>query len=98
MGSEWEASSWVRQRRERISFALEVYPIDTPSEAARHLLEAGQLAETLGFDAFFVGDKPLWAPDPWMHLAALAVQTQRIGLGLGVACALYRHPLMVARL
>ena len=81
-----------------MSFALQVFPIDTPVDPAAHLLAAGRLAEDLGFDAFFVGDHPAWALDPWLHLAALAVTTERIGLGVNVCCALYRHPVLTARL
>src|SRR5262249_37324466 len=92
------ASAWVEQHRERVGFALQVFPNDTPTDKARHLLAAGRLAEALGFDAFFVGDHPAWALEPWLHLGALAVTTERIRLGLNVACALFRHPVMTARL
>src|SRR5262249_36089962 len=46
----------------------------------------------------FAGDHPAWALDPWLHLAALAVTTEHIRLGLNVCCALYRHPVLTARL
>jgi alkanesulfonate monooxygenase SsuD/methylene tetrahydromethanopterin reductase-like flavin-dependent oxidoreductase (luciferase family) len=94
----WTASPWVEQHLDAVSFALQVFPIDTPVDPAAHLLAAGRLAEDLGFDAFFVGDHPAWALDPWLHLAALAVTTRRIGLGVNVCCALYRHPVLTARL
>jgi alkanesulfonate monooxygenase SsuD/methylene tetrahydromethanopterin reductase-like flavin-dependent oxidoreductase (luciferase family) len=73
-------------------------PIDTPTDPARQLLAAARLAEDLGFDAFFVGDHPAWALDPFVHLAAIAATTRRIRLGVNVCCALYRHPVMTARL
>jgi alkanesulfonate monooxygenase SsuD/methylene tetrahydromethanopterin reductase-like flavin-dependent oxidoreductase (luciferase family) len=95
MASAWTASPWVEQHRDEVSFALHVFPIDTP---AARLLAAGRLADDLGFDAFFVGDHPAWALDPWVHLAALAVTTRRIRLGVNVCCALYRHPVQTARL
>jgi len=98
MASAWTASRWVEQHRDEMSFALHVFPIDTPVDPAAHLLAAGRLAEDLGFDAFFVGDHPAWALDPWVHLAALAVTTRRIRLGVNVCCALYRHPVLTARL
>src|SRR4051794_39402559 len=98
MSEHWPPSPWVEQWRDRVGFALHVFPIDTPGDKSRHLLAAGRLAEALGFDAFFVGDHPAWAPEAWVHLAALAVQTERIRLGLNVACALYRHPVLTARL
>jgi alkanesulfonate monooxygenase SsuD/methylene tetrahydromethanopterin reductase-like flavin-dependent oxidoreductase (luciferase family) len=94
----WTASPWVEEHRDRVTFALQVFPIDTPVDPGMHLLAAGRLAEELGFDAFFVGDHPAWALDPWLHLAALAVTTERIRLGLNVCCALYRHPVLTARL
>jgi alkanesulfonate monooxygenase SsuD/methylene tetrahydromethanopterin reductase-like flavin-dependent oxidoreductase (luciferase family) len=98
MASAWTTSPWVEQHRDEVSFALQVFPIDTPVDPAAHLLAAGRLAEELGFDAFFVGDHPAWALDPWLHLAALAVTSERIGLGVNVCCALYRHPVLTARL
>src|SRR5438132_87404 len=99
MRSAWTASPWVEQHRDDVSFALQVFPIDTPVDPAVHLLAAGRLAaEDLGFDAFFVGDHPAWALDPWLHLAALAATTGRIRLGVNVCCALYRHPVLTARL
>jgi alkanesulfonate monooxygenase SsuD/methylene tetrahydromethanopterin reductase-like flavin-dependent oxidoreductase (luciferase family) len=62
------------------------------------LLSAGRLAEHLGFDAFFFADHPAWGLDPWLHMAAVAATTERIRLGTGVACALYRPPVLTARL
>jgi alkanesulfonate monooxygenase SsuD/methylene tetrahydromethanopterin reductase-like flavin-dependent oxidoreductase (luciferase family) len=98
VGVDWSASAWVQEHQQHVSFALQVFPNDTPTDKARHLLAAGRLAEELGFDAFFVGDHPAWELDPWLHLAALAVTTERIRLGLNVCCALYRHPVLTARL
>ena len=89
---------WVEEHRTRVSFALQVFPIDTKTEPGRHLLAAGQLAEALGFDAFFTGDHPAWGLEGWMPLAALAVKTERIRLGSHVNCIFYRHPVMLARL
>jgi alkanesulfonate monooxygenase SsuD/methylene tetrahydromethanopterin reductase-like flavin-dependent oxidoreductase (luciferase family) len=81
-----------------VSFGLQVFPIETKTDPGRHQLAAGQLAETLGFDAFFTGDHPSWGLEGWMPLAALAVKTERIQLGSHVNCIFYRHPVMVARL
>ncbi|HEX6737515.1 MAG TPA: LLM class flavin-dependent oxidoreductase [Vicinamibacteria bacterium] len=91
-------SPWVAERRGRIGFALQIFPIDTKEEPARHLLAAGRLAEELGFDAVFLGDHPAWALECWVHLAALAVQTARIRLGVNVLAVPFRHPVMTARL
>src|SRR5262245_40640344 len=82
MTADWSLSPWVEERRERMSFGLQIFPIDTKINPARHLLAAGQLAEELGFDALFLGDHPAWALECWIHLAALAVTTNRIRLGI----------------
>jgi alkanesulfonate monooxygenase SsuD/methylene tetrahydromethanopterin reductase-like flavin-dependent oxidoreductase (luciferase family) len=92
------AHSWVEEHRNRVGFGLQVFPSDTKTDQGRHLLAAGRLAETLGFDAFFTGDQPFWGLEGWIHLAALAVTTERIRLGTNVACIFYRHPVMLARL
>jgi alkanesulfonate monooxygenase SsuD/methylene tetrahydromethanopterin reductase-like flavin-dependent oxidoreductase (luciferase family) len=92
------AHPWVVERRERVSFGVQAFaPLHDPEPGAR-VLRAGQLCEALGLDAFFVGDHPARTPDPWLHLAALAMTTERIWLGSVVNCALYRGPLMTARL
>ena len=98
MATSWPSTPWVEQHRGRVGFGVQVFPIDTPTDRARHLLAAGRLVEALGFDALFLGDHPAWGPEPWVHLGALAVATDRIRLGLNVGCALYRHPVMTARL
>ena len=83
---DWQQSAWAQQFRDRTGFAVQVFPIDTPRDPARHLLAAARLAEELGLDAFFVGDHPVWALDPFVHLAAIDVTTHRIRLGVNV-CA-----------
>ena len=55
-------------------------------------------ADSLGLDAFFIGDHPAYAPDAWLHLGVLAVQTSTIRLGSVVLCAGYRPPVLNARL
>jgi alkanesulfonate monooxygenase SsuD/methylene tetrahydromethanopterin reductase-like flavin-dependent oxidoreductase (luciferase family) len=89
---------WVEEHRTGVSFALQVFPIDTKTDPGRNMLAAGQLAEKLGFDAFFTGDHPSWGLEGWLPLAALAVTTERIRLGSNVNCIYYRHPVMLARL
>lgn len=98
MTTGWQLSPWVAERQGRIGFALQVFPIDTKVDPARHLLSAGRLAEDLGFDALFLGDHPAWALECWVHLAALAVQTERIRLGVNVLAVPFRHPVLTARL
>ncbi len=46
----------------------------------------------------FLGDHLAWAPDVWMHLAAIARSTERVRLGQMVAAVPYRTPLLTARL
>jgi probable F420-dependent oxidoreductase len=95
---DWQQSAWAQQFHDHVGFAVHVFPIDTPVDPARHLLASARLAEELGFDAIFVGDHPAWALDPFVHLAAIAATTHRIRLGVNVCCALYRHPVITARL
>jgi alkanesulfonate monooxygenase SsuD/methylene tetrahydromethanopterin reductase-like flavin-dependent oxidoreductase (luciferase family) len=98
MAKAWPLSSWVAEHRDRVGFSLHVFPLDTKDEPVKRMLDAGQLAEELGFDAFIFSDHPAWGPECWVHMAALAATTERIRLGTGVVCALYRHPVMTARL
>jgi alkanesulfonate monooxygenase SsuD/methylene tetrahydromethanopterin reductase-like flavin-dependent oxidoreductase (luciferase family) len=98
MAINWTPSPWVVEHRDRVGFALQVFPLETREKPGRQLVAAGRLAETLGFDAFFVGDHPAWGLDPWIHLAALATATTRIRLGTNVLGIGYRHPLLTARL
>ncbi len=94
----WPVHPWVAAHQHGIGFALQVFPIETKEDPGRKVLAAGRLAEALGFDAFFFADHPAWGLDCWTHMAALAAVTERILLGTGVACALYRHPVLMARL
>src|SRR5688572_15859106 len=98
MTEQWPVSPWVAEYRAQVGFALQVFPLEERDDPAGKMLAAGRLAEELGFDAFFCGDHPAWGPDPWLHMAALAAATERIRLGTGVACALYRPPVLTARL
>jgi alkanesulfonate monooxygenase SsuD/methylene tetrahydromethanopterin reductase-like flavin-dependent oxidoreductase (luciferase family) len=95
---EWSVHPWVAERREGIRFALQVDTQRDDPQPGTQLLAAGRLAEALGFDAFFTGDHPSWQADPWLHMAALAGMTERIGLGPMVSCVLYRPPVVTARL
>ena len=89
---------WVAQQRERVGFALQVDTLNDDPAPTERVLAAGRLAEELGFDAFLTGDHPTWAPEVWLHMAALAVSTQRIRLGPMVSSVLYRPPVLTARL
>jgi alkanesulfonate monooxygenase SsuD/methylene tetrahydromethanopterin reductase-like flavin-dependent oxidoreductase (luciferase family) len=89
---------WVAQQRERVGFALQVDTLNDDPAPTERVLAAGRLAEELGFDAFLTGDHPTWAPEVWLHMAALAVSTQRMRLGPMVSSILYRPPVLTARL
>jgi alkanesulfonate monooxygenase SsuD/methylene tetrahydromethanopterin reductase-like flavin-dependent oxidoreductase (luciferase family) len=89
---------WVAARRDRITFAVQVDTRSDDLRPGRSVVAAGRLAEELGFDAFFTGDHPSWQSEVWLHMAALAGATQRIGLGPMVTSVLYRPPVLTARL
>jgi alkanesulfonate monooxygenase SsuD/methylene tetrahydromethanopterin reductase-like flavin-dependent oxidoreductase (luciferase family) len=91
------AHPWVVARRDRITFGLQAFARPDDPEPSRRVVEAGLLADRLGLDAFYIGDHPAHATECWMHLAAIAVQTERVILGSVVNCVLYRHPVMLAR-
>lgn len=62
-------------------------------------------AEQAGWDGFFVqdslgllgGQESVAVVDPWIALAATAIQTKRIRLGAMVTALARRHPWQVAR-
>ena len=89
---------WVREFRHRVGWGLQAIPAPHDSDPTSRVMAAGRLADTLGFDAFFLGDHPAYAPEVWVHLGALAVQTSRVRLGSVVLCAGYRPPVLTARL
>ncbi len=91
-------SVWIDANRRRIGFAMQAVPLRDDPAGSKRIMTAGHLAEELGYDGFFLSDHPAYTPECWLHLAALAATTSRIRLGSAVNCALYRHPVMTARL
>ncbi|MGI9255184.1 MAG: LLM class flavin-dependent oxidoreductase [Thermomicrobiales bacterium] len=89
---------WVAGLEGRAAFALQAVARGDQPAPGRQLIHAGQLADRYGFDAFFLGDHPAWAPDVWLHLTTVALNTERIRLGQMVAAVPYRTPLLTARL
>ncbi len=61
-----------------------------PDAPSATLLEAGTAAEAGGLDEFWLGDEGP-ARDPFAVLAALAMRTERIVLGVGVTNPYLRH-------
>jgi len=71
---------------------------------ARTLGELARLAEDTGWDGVFIEDYIVWqgyqdvpTHDPWIALAAMAMQTQRIRLGTTITPLARRRPWKVAR-
>ena len=89
---------WVREFRDRVGWGLQAFALPHDPDPASRVMAAGRLADALRFDGFFLGDHPAYAPEAWLHLGALAVQTSRVRLGSVVLCAGYRPPVLTARL
>ncbi|GAB2469101.1 LLM class flavin-dependent oxidoreductase [Xylanimonas ulmi] len=66
-----------------------------PSAPAHALVEAAVTAEQRGLDEFWLGDEGP-ARDPFAVLAAAAVRTSRIRLGVAVTNPYLRHPVALA--
>lgn len=56
------------------------YGFVLPRGDARTAADLAHLAESAGWDGFFVWD-PVWGIDPWVALTAAAMRTERIRLG-----------------
>lgn len=91
------AHPWVEKYRSRIGVAVQSGATLTDPNPNEAIMHAGLLAEETGLDGFFMGDHPGNSPEVFVHLAALARQTERIELGSIVYCVYYRHPVMFAR-
>jgi probable F420-dependent oxidoreductase len=94
-----------------MEFAIQVGGGQAPHDKTglEVIVEETQLAEELGFDAVFVPDHYVFeslgvlqtempAYDLFLAMATLAQRTRRIRIGSHVACLLFRHPAMHARL
>ena len=89
---------WVAERRDDVRFGVQVFPLPDDPDPSATVIAAGRAADEAGLDAFFIGDHPGYHIDPWLHLAAVAVQTRRVTLGSVVNCVMHRHPAMHGRL
>ncbi len=79
-------------------------PCYGPYADARRMSELAREVEQAGWDGLFISDHLLWlAPspqpvtDPWIMLAAMAMTTQRMRLGILVTPLARRRPWKVAR-
>src|SRR5215831_2293310 len=94
-----------------MEFAIGVGAGQSPTErkGLDAMVESARLAEELGFDAVVVPDHYVYealgnlqtdvpAYDLFLVLATLAQRTRRVRLVSHVACMLFRHPAMHARL
>jgi len=94
-----------------MEFAIGVGGGQTPSDQSglAAMIDAAQAAEGLGFDAIMTPDHYVFeamgalqpetpAYDLFMVMATLAQRTSRVKLVSHVACTLFRHPVMHARL
>ncbi len=98
MAAQLPMFSWVEDRRDRITFGLQAVPLPGSAHLGRQVIEAALLTEEIGLDAFYLPDHPAWAPEVWVHLAAIAMVTERIRLGTVVTSIAYRAPAYLARL
>ena len=89
---------WVAERRGDVRFGVQVFPLPDDPDPSATVIAAGVAADEVGLDAFFIGDHPGYHVEPWLHLAAVAVQTNRVALGSVVNCVMHRHPAMLGRL
>lgn len=98
---------WVAKADNGVRFGVQVGAMverTAPTNVVLHddamdvLVKAGKLVDSLGYDGLFLHDHPLFSPDPWTGLAALAVATENVMLGSVVMCVPYRHPTHLARL
>jgi 5,10-methylenetetrahydromethanopterin reductase len=67
-----------------------------PNVPGPRIVEAARLAESLGYDGFWVTDSHLSVREAMSTLGALAVSTSRIKLGPGVSHLAGRHPSVIA--
>lgn len=72
----------------------------TVAELYAQVQSQARLADTLGYDTFFVAEHHFHeygaVPNPAVMLAALAQQTNRIRLGTAISILTFHHPLTVA--
>ncbi|HEY9088668.1 MAG TPA: LLM class flavin-dependent oxidoreductase [Anaerolineaceae bacterium] len=71
------------------------YGFVLPAGDARAAAELAHIAESEGWDGFFMWE-PIWGIDPWVGLAAAAMRTERIRLGTMLTPLPIRKPWKLA--
>jgi alkanesulfonate monooxygenase SsuD/methylene tetrahydromethanopterin reductase-like flavin-dependent oxidoreductase (luciferase family) len=88
-----------------MKFGLLFKPMDPPdaqniARRWQETLEAGKLAESVGFDGLFIPEHHMmpdgYPPSPWAPLGALAGLTERVDIGTTVHLLPFEHPIHVA--
>jgi alkanesulfonate monooxygenase SsuD/methylene tetrahydromethanopterin reductase-like flavin-dependent oxidoreductase (luciferase family) len=92
------AHPWVAERRARIRFAVQAFPLPDDPNPTESVITAGLLAERVGLDGFFIGDHPGYHIEPWLHLSNIAARTDHVQLGSVVNSVFHRNPSMLARM
>jgi alkanesulfonate monooxygenase SsuD/methylene tetrahydromethanopterin reductase-like flavin-dependent oxidoreductase (luciferase family) len=92
------AHPWVEARRDRVRFAVQVFPLPDDPNPTESVIAAGTLADSVGLDGFLIGDHPGYHIEPWLHLANIAARTTQVQLGSVVNNVFHRHPAMLARM
>src|SRR5262249_49326450 len=77
LGGTWVTHPWVETGHTAIGFGI----VNGPRGDLPALKEFVLHVEELGLDGFWVTDHPVWYPDCWISLAAVAGVTKRIRLG-----------------
>jgi alkanesulfonate monooxygenase SsuD/methylene tetrahydromethanopterin reductase-like flavin-dependent oxidoreductase (luciferase family) len=85
-----------------MKFGISLPPFGDYAEP-RYLAEIAREAEAVGWDGFFIWDHVMFDPtfhpiiDPWVGLAAIALNTQKIRIGTMVTPVPRRRPWQLAR-
>jgi alkanesulfonate monooxygenase SsuD/methylene tetrahydromethanopterin reductase-like flavin-dependent oxidoreductase (luciferase family) len=90
------------QKEKSMQFGISLPAFDAFGDV-RYLAQSAAAAEAAGWDGFFIWDHMIYdptffpMPDPWVALAAIAMQTQRMRIGALVTPIARRRPWKVAR-
>jgi alkanesulfonate monooxygenase SsuD/methylene tetrahydromethanopterin reductase-like flavin-dependent oxidoreductase (luciferase family) len=90
----WTTHPWVTAGNGTLRFGVGA----DPSRDWSAFLDSARFAEELGFDSYWLSDHPLWFPDCWTSMMALAMATKTMRLGTIVSCIYYRSPALLARM